>query len=1068
MKNVLFKVGLCFFTTLCIVTLPLRAQDVLTLYGSLINNTSYGVDYEYGMYSFSLNGNGTITPVKIDNNLKADNGGVAVGGRYISCATSSNSLDNRIISHYDIESWELLKQFEVKGAFEVRDLAYDEVSGSVYGLFGDPYLSNCNLGTLDVNTGTVAIVGNIDKNLKAIACDNTGVVYVFDIEGDFYTLDPATLSITKKGNLGVRAPYASSAVFDPQSGKIYVTANAIDHPLIEVDPVKNESKKIYDLPKVQLVGLCLPMKDPAAGAPAVAEALKAEFSTGSKTGKVSFKMPLLTFSGEELSGEISYTLSYGEETPVTGTAAVGVLVEIPVTVETSGSYRFEVVLSNEAGESKKAAVSVYIGNDMPEAPAEATFSYDEATQKATVKWRSSKTSLNGGYFVAEDVTYKVIPEGSADVVYEGKDTLAVFDFPEPDDVRRCRFVVTASFKDAVSKPTLTNTINLGSVRLPFAENFSKPGALDIFTCLTVNPGSNNWELYDWYGDTCASVFEYDDAKDAWLITPPVFMEYGYYYAFSFLAASIENSYSESFEVWFGNEPTIEGMTMRLVDSTVLTTNDFVHVNTGVTVNKEGKYYFAIHAISPADQYRLVIDTLRLAVPVPNSTPDTVTDFTITPDREGALKADISFVAPMKCGNGDALESITKVEILRDETVLKTLTDVVPGATCVYTDSVGVSNGMHYYSVYAYNSEGVGRLATKYVYVGIKKPAPARNVRIRETEKDGEIIVTWESPETDIDGGYINPDSITYYVYTQDMEGNPVLVEENIKEKTVTHQAIAQNGEQDLVYYRVYAYTSAGGSEHAVSNLIPAGPALTLPWKESFPDATPENVCGNEAWPQDDGAAAAWQPVEDYATLESQDGDNGMAMCMGTGPGLTARLVLGKISLKESKDAVLSFWYYGSPESKNRIVANITKLPEAKDSSFEFVVGEDCETAGWKQVFIKLNHWAGSDIRLSFDAFLVSHNSVEIDNLSISNPEPSAVESPALVNIDIYPNPTTGLFYVDVPQKATVDILTAGGQTVMRETMTAGINTVSIKQSGVYLLRVVLEDGAVVARKLVVK
>lgn len=99
------------------------------------------------------------------------------------------------------------------------------------------------------------------------------------------------------------------------------------------------------------------------GAPAKVSDLKASFSNGSTTGKVSFTMPSATKGGETLSGNINYKVYLGDQKKE-GTAAAGKTVQLDATLP-EGRCKIVVTTSNAKGESERAATSLWIGKDAP-------------------------------------------------------------------------------------------------------------------------------------------------------------------------------------------------------------------------------------------------------------------------------------------------------------------------------------------------------------------------------------------------------------------------------------------------------------------------------------------------------------------------------------------------------------------------------------------------------------------------------------------------------------------------------------------------------------------------------
>ncbi|HFE47997.1 MAG TPA: hypothetical protein ENJ21_01635 [Chromatiaceae bacterium] len=79
------------------------------------------------------------------------------------------------------------------------------------------------LGTVDVQTGNVTLVGETSVAMSDIAFDPLGVLYGAGLDGNLYTINPATASTSLVGNIGA---FVNSLVFDA-SGTLYAASNVL-------------------------------------------------------------------------------------------------------------------------------------------------------------------------------------------------------------------------------------------------------------------------------------------------------------------------------------------------------------------------------------------------------------------------------------------------------------------------------------------------------------------------------------------------------------------------------------------------------------------------------------------------------------------------------------------------------------------------------------------------------------------------------------------------------------------------------------------------------------------------
>lgn len=108
------------------------------------------------------------------------------------------------------------------------------------------------------------------------------------------------------------------------------------------------------------------------------------------------------------------------------------------------------------------------------------------------------------------------------------------------------------------------------------------------------------------------------------------------------------------------------------------------------------------------------------------------NFTVTPDGNQGLSAVLSWTNPSTSLNGNALSSIIKVRILRDNVLIDSLTNATVGGQSTYTDTVSVA-GSYNYTIYAVTSDGDGMSASASAIIG---PMCTFNVEMVDAYGDG--------------------------------------------------------------------------------------------------------------------------------------------------------------------------------------------------------------------------------------------------------------------------------------------------------------------------------------------
>lgn len=79
--------------------------------------------------------------------------------------------------------------------------------------------------------------------------------------------------------------------------------------------------------------------------------------------------------------------------------------------------------------------------------------------------------------------------------------------------------------------------------------------------------------------------------------------------------------------------------------------------------------------------------------------------------------------------------------------------------------------------------------------------------------------------------------------------------------------------------------------------------------------------------------------------------------------------------------------------------------------------------------------------------------------------PTANEARETIAIRLYPNPTSGMFYLDIERDAQVDIFSANGALVESSKLTAGLHEMNLDHKGIYFIRI--SNGKAVTVKRVI-
>lgn len=371
--------------------------------------------------------------------------------------------------------------------------------------------------------------------------------------------------------------------------------------------------------------------------------------------------------------------------------------------------------------------------------------------------------------------------------------------------------------------------------------------LDLFAVIDNNADGKTWS----WSSSNGAYYPYHgtNAADDYLITLPFNLKAGKTYNVV-VNAKGSASYPERLEVKAGKAATVEGLTEQVIAPVDVKLGDFEDIEGTFTPAEDGKYYFAIHAISDANMLNLCVKALTIELAPEATAPAAIADFTATPGAEGALEANLAFTAPAKAINGSDLTGTVDVKIYRDNEVVNTLTGVAVGAATTWKDT-DVEDGKTYtYYLVAANASGDGLKSEKAsVYVGVDALGGVPGFTASNVTPST-ITFTWNAAEG-VHGGYINTAAIEYTIYSMHVEEVEIIpgwtMQELVADEavaTVTGETTATidyntlQGEQNYQYFGISAALGTDATEPADAyTAVLVGAPYELPIAESFTDKT---------------------------------------------------------------------------------------------------------------------------------------------------------------------------------------------------------------------------------------
>lgn len=1022
------KLLLSAVAAICCVTASFGSQGDSYAWGVVIDADSWRTQGPArGFYRIPLSGTPSELPlIKTSGSVDCSAGALYYDGKFLA-AVEEFDYGGRTVSYFvtDPLTGSMSDMGMLDGNFKSYAMVYDDEAKVAYGSFGNASTGATYFGTFDPATMRVKKLADYQDGLSffGMGLTSDGLLVAIDKLGGFYHVGKADGKADKIADTSLATSYITSGAVSHHTGKFYY-ATSLDSgsALYEIDPATGASVKLYNLPdNEEIAAMFFPSNVIADGAPAAPSQLKVGFEGVSLQGTVSFKMPEALVDGTAVSGTLGYKVYVDEAESVSGSASAGSLVSENVVVGKAGMHVFSVVATNEAGEGERVSASVYAGPDVPTPVEAVVLSYDNGV--FGLKWNEPK-GVNGGIVDLDAVSYRIVRYPDAVVVAEAhKGTSFSEPCAAPDNgLLPVSYSVAVVCGELTTDEVRSNTVTLGFVSPPYVQPFSTAADVETMVVLNANNDNKTWE-WDKRGYMGYYYHMYNGADD-YLVTPPVKLEGGKSYTFSFDAWKWNDKYpDETVAAYVGTAPAADALTTCIIEPVAVGAIEPEMLSGRYEAPADGVYYFAVKACSAANSFALFVDNMAVSAPMSDCSPAAVSDLVVTPDLYGALRATVSFTAPDKDIKGGALQGIDRVDIYHGDELAATI-KATPGQKGVKWTDEKASAGTNTYGVVVYGADGtVGEKAVASAFVGHTLPVAPAEFKTGRGADDGMVVMQWDAVDSDLNGLRFNPGDITYTVVL--LSGyDQQTVAEGLTEPGYEYRALNATDEQEFLQYAVFAVNECGASEGAVSRALAVGAPYPLPMRESFANGMPAHAVAMES----DGAV--WWAATDaeYPEVDSQDGDNGFAVMSANNLEESARLITGVVDLAGAENPQLSFWYFCVDNTDLNTLAVSADCGEGYEALGDVVAigAGDCRT--WMRTTMPLTGYADKKVQFRFEGTVLKYSLLMIDNIEVSDAS-AGLEAVSGALSDVVVRVANGVVAVDAPEGVGVLIADMSGRVV---------------------------------------
>lgn len=940
--------------------------------------SSYG-DMADGLYSFTP-GSDEFTEISTDPGFNAEYGAVLAGDIFFNVGGDGKA---RRWNPYD---WTLISEGESE-AINATAMACSD-GGVVYACVYPRQIGGVKVedGMMLVTIDTEAFVrsstiATLDEGISAMFFKN-GTLYGIGADtSTLYSVDTESGALTEIGYTGIGLDFGGSAGVDPATGTVFVACNGWDIVgLYELSVADGQATLIQEFTDdIALTSMSVIGEKPNDDVPGTASAVEFDFAGASLSGTINVTAPEMSFAGNPLSGELTYSVVIAGGDPATGSVAPGAVVALPYTAGDEGLCEVSATFANQAGDGPAYNASAWIGADTPRSVANVSFTRENGVN--TVTWDAVTGGVHNGFVDLDDLTYTVT-RNSDGQEFAGLTQTSLTDIvADPAIPESVTYSVKAVAGGKESSPAESNYVMAGATYyngFDTQQEFDTMDSRSLYGPL-LGEDAPTWKWYSWR--QAASVdSEENRPKEAWLTSPAIRLEAGKAYNLSFAVWASHESYTERITVYISdtnNPQTIYQQGTPLIEAmTVNWESDAAQTPTATfTPDASGDHYIVFRACSDADMGTLFVDDILLA-PVPVVAIPAAP--TVTAVHDGNLGAEVTVTAPTLDSEGGQLASLLDITLQRDGTTVKVFDNPAPGQVLTFTETLP-AEATYVYTAVARDANGRSEAASYSLVTATPGvPAAPSAPALAETADDGEVTLSWIAPRLDVKGQPVNEAELTYSIYPA---GSDEAVATGISGTTHTFRAV-EPGSQAFVSYTVSATGTVGeGARSSATKPVPVGTPSAMPYAESFAAMQFTNPWIAETI---DDSDAQWLLVEASATPQAQpqDGDGGMLAFEAEFLNDRAALSSGKIAVGE--DAVLSFWYFAqnSKAGKDELAVQIVDGDQIRTvDNFSM---RDEQKEGWTNRQVSLAQFAGKNLRIRLvGTSFRTENLMLVDNFSVT-------------------------------------------------------------------------------------
>ncbi len=724
---------------------------------------------------------------------------------------------------------------------------------------------------------------------------------------------------------------------------LVVTSGSSDaSPVVKINPIDWSYEEVASLNYTRFPILVCddePLADNAPLAPVVEEF---GFEGGSLQGSAGIVFPSEDFSGMPLVGTLNICVDIdgSEYGKYEGTPGEKLTIDLDVN---EGEHCFSFYAQTVDGlTGPKIEKECYVGFDEPIAP------QDIVLEEGKVTWMAVTSGVHSGYIDVQNICYYVYLNDELLTEAPISATEYVFTMPEVEyGVQRAAVVAVNAGK--LSAKGYSNQIKAGSAYpLPFTV-VPTEDELMLLEFIDANDDLYGWERYLSYDDALeCGTYSYRESDD-WLMLPPVIFESSEnLYRIAFDVKTGDSTANDILEVAIGEDMTISSMAI-IGRFEKFSDKEFERVEVYYYSDRSWEPVIALHAVTPGDGGGLYVKNIEIShTDVSSDCPVEPVIKNVVAASMGKLTAEVEVEAPSLNVRGEILPAGKQLSLVVKSEVDEKTIEVTPGS--VISTTLSTLQGFNEIEVFASLEGNKGFVATSNVFTGLDVPMPISDPVVSTGVDNLSVNLSWETPTAGINGGYVDPAKVEYYLCELNEDGDWEIVD-NIGSKTNYTINFTSATPLHIYYCGIVCGNDIDLNPAIKVVRVMAGKPLGLPLEETFDD-----------YEVHAGPHMTLNPTSDY-TASWSGGSNEWMEVASTGESYTCSadwrtdyskglLMLPKFSTVGLKNVVLDLMslYHSSMGSLN-IYAY---LPGEEAEVVGKIAPEDFDVAEWKTQRFILN------------------------------------------------------------------------------------------------------------------